>query len=437
MTTLRSILLICVLLLPATTTWADDAHRLTLADALAMARTRQPTLRKARADTDVMRARTHQASAPLYPQIDASASYQRTTANFTPRPGATPSSLSADSDPNFDLYNYFNFGVTARQLIYDFGHTYKSADAAEATEAAQEASERASLSQIEERVRVSFFEARAANALLGVARDTLENHERHFQQIEGFVRAGARAEIDLAQARTDRANARVDLINAENAYISGKANLNYAIGVEGGTDYEVSDESLPAIEGEDGGLDGLVERALANRPELAALARLVSAQELTRGSERGGHWPTLSAFTGATEAGVELGDMAWNWSAGVTLDWALFQGGAVSARIDEASAALVGLRAELDGLRHQVRLEVEQARLAVRAAKAVITASEEAVASAREQLRLAEGRYQAGVGSALELGDAQLAMQHAAAQGVQAEYNLAAARARLLRAVGR
>jgi len=67
----------------------------------------------------------------------------------------------------------------------------------------------------------------------------------------------------------------------------------------------------------------------------------------------------------------------------------------------------------------------------------VITASEEAVASAREQLRLAEGRYQAGVGSALELGDAQLAMQHAAAQGVQAEYNLAAARARLLRAVGR
>jgi outer membrane protein len=129
--------------------------------------------------------------------------------------------------------------------------------------------------------------------------------------------------------------------------------------------------------------------------------------------------------------------MNWNWNAGVSLVWPLFQGGAVSARIDEASAALVALRADLERAHQQVRLEVEQARLAVRAAKAVITAGDEAIASAREQLRLAEGRYQAGVGSGLELSDAQLAAQNASAQRVQAEYNLATARAGMLRALGR
>ncbi len=414
----------------------SSARRLTLADALAMARARQPVLRRARAQTEASRARANLAEAPLYPQVEASASYQRTTANFTPRPGSS-SSLSAGADPSFELYDYFDFGLTARQLVYDFGHTWHRADALDAEEQARVHDERAALQQIEERVRVSFFEVRAAHALLDVAREALANYELHLQQIEGFVRAGTRADIDLAQARTERANARVAVIQAENGYIAGKARLNNAIGIEASTDFEVSDESLAPIDGEDDALDGLLQRAIAERPELAALERLVRAQELTRSAERGGHGPSLSLFTGVSEAGVELDDMTWNWNAGVSVVWPLFQGGAVSARVDEASASLVALRAELQAARQAVRLEVEQARLSVRAAKAVITGSEEAIASAREQMRLAEGRYQAGVGSGLELGDAQLALRNASAQRVRAEYDLATARAGMLRALGR
>jgi outer membrane protein len=73
----------------------------------------------------------------------------------------------------------------------------------------------------------------------------------------------------------------------------------------------------------------------------------------------------------------------------------------------------------------------------VRAGKAALSAAGEALVNAREQLRLAEGRYQAGAGSAIELADAQVALTTAAAQRVQADYNLAASRAQLLRALGR
>ena len=88
-------------------------------------------------------------------------------------------------------------------------------------------------------------------------------------------------------------------------------------------------------------------------------------------------------------------------------------------------------------MRQQVRLGVEQARLAVRAAKAALGAAVEAEVNAREQLRLAEGRYAAGVGSIIELGDAQVAETTAAAQRVQADYNVSTARAQLLNALGR
>jgi outer membrane protein len=425
-----------VLLAPAIAGAQASTRTLTLEAALQQARERQPTLRQARAQSDLLEARVGQARAGLFPQVDATAGYRGTTANVTPRPGFTPSGATPE-DPTFDLFNFYNFGLSARQLVYDFGQTPKAGRAARARADAQRETERASLAQVEEDVRVAFFQARAAHALIDVASETLANYERHLAQIEGFVKAGARAEIDLAQARTDRANARVDLIVAENAYVAGKARLNRAIGIEADTRYDVSDQSLPPIDGEDDELDALYRRAVENRPELAALASEVRAQELQLDSERGGHWPRLNAVTELTEAGVKLDAMVWNWNAGVTLDWALFQGGAVSARVREAGAALVGRRAEHEALRQQVRLEVEQARLTVRAAKAVIGATEEAVASAREQMRLAEGRYQAGVGSGLELGDAQLAFTGAAAQRVRADYELATARARLLRAIGR
>ena len=80
---------------------------------------------------------------------------------------------------------------------------------------------------------------------------------------------------------------------------------------------------------------------------------------------------------------------------------------------------------------------MEQAALGVRAAKASLRANLDALDNARERLRLAEGRYASGVGNVIELGDAQVAFTTAAVQKTQADFNLALARAQLLRALGR
>jgi outer membrane protein len=410
---------------------------LTLARALEIARARQPALRRARADSEAADARIGQERAALFPQLEAAASYQKTTANYAPRPGTSPSVTASRPDPNFDLHDYFNLELSATQLIWDFNRTWDATQSARAASQAQLQDERAVGAQVDEDVRVAFFAARAGKELVAVAHETLANVERHLRQIEAFVQAGTRAEIDLAQARTGQANARVAVINAENGYTLAKARLNRAIGSEHDTDYEIADETLPAVAGEDDRLETLVARAAAARPELAAIERRVRAQELTLGSIRAGHWPSLHAFTGATEVGTELDDLAWNWNAGVLLNWPIFQGGRVSAQADEASAGVVSLRAQRDQIEQEVRLEVQEARLAVLGAKAVIGAADEAMTSARERLRLAEGRYEAGVGSGIELADAQLALAEAEAQRVRAEYDLSSARARLLRVLGR
>jgi len=270
-----------------------------------------------------------------------------------------------------------------------------------------------------------------------VARDTLQNVQRHLQQTEEFVKAGTHPEIDLAQARTDTANARLALITSDNGYQTSKAQLNQAMGVEGPTDYEISGEMPPPLPGEDGELDPLLEEALKARPEVASLQQQVRAQQLTMRSIEGQYGPSLAANLGFTKGGTSIDHLGWNANAGLTLTWNVFQGGLTRAQVREAEANVAVAVAQLDLLRQQVRFDLDQARLAVSAAKESVSAAQEALVNARERLRLAEGRYQQGVGSAIELGDAQVALTSAAAQAVQADDRLATARAQLARALGR
>jgi outer membrane protein len=425
---------------PALAVGADPPRAvrvLGLAEAVDLARARQPQLAVARASTEASDARADQARSPLLPQLLGAASYERTTSNFVSRPGAVPSSVARTNGSSWASTDFWQFSVAASQLVYDFGETSGRWRAARESAAAQRSSERAAELQAILVARSAFFAARATKDLVGVARETLANQEAHLAQIAGFVRAGTRPEIDLAQARTDRANSAVQLINAENGYAIARAQLAAAIGHDGPVDFEVSDEALPPVAGEDGALEALVAEGAASRPDLAALERQVRAQELTIRATQGGYAPALGISTGVTHAGTDLGSLTWNWQAAATLTWNLYEGGLTRAQEREARANADAARAQVVSLRQQVRLDVEAAYLAARAARSAIGAADEAVTNARERLRLAEGRYRAGVGSVIELGDAQLAVTAAAAQRVQASFNLATSRAQLLRALGR
>lgn len=403
---------------------------LTLEEAIRTARQNQPQLVQARAALEAAGARAGQARAGLLPQIDATASYQRSTSNSVAPPGAEPSN-------SWKMSNSFGASATLSQLIWDFGQTSGRWRAAQASTDSQRFTERATTLQLLASVRTAFFGARAARDLVKVSRDTLANQDAHLRQVEGFVRAGTRPEIDLAQYRTARANAEVQLITAENGYSTAKARLNQAMGVEGNTDFMVGDDALPAIPGEDLDLDTLVAEAAKNRAELAAQEQQLRALELSLGATKGDYWPTLGASATARSSGPEIDSPALNVSAGLNLTWNLLRGGLTRAQVQEASANLASARAQMATLRQQVRLEVEQARLSVRAAKQTLVAADEALQNASQRLRLAEGRYRAGAGSAIELGDAQLALTSAAAQRVQAEYDLSSSRALLLEALGR
>jgi outer membrane protein len=321
--------------------------------------------------------------------------------------------------------------------VYDWGQARGRYRASQANADVQKQNVEATRLEVTLAVKNSYFQARAQKALVDVARETLDNQARHLAQIEGFVEVGTRPRIDVVQARADRASAELSLVNAENSYAIAKAQLVQAMGSDAPADFEVSEQALPPIAGEDAASALLLSQALESRPDVRAAIGTVRAQELSAKAAQGAYGPTLSVSTAISESGSQLDGLRWNWSAGATLDWQIFQGGVTKAQVAEARANVDVASAQVSVLRQQVQLEVEQARLGVVGAKKALSTSDQLVANSRERLTLAEGRYQTGAGSIIELADAQLALTTALGQRVQAEYNLSTARAALANALGR
>ena len=413
----------------------SPARVLTLAEAQRVAQERQPQLRAARGTAEAAEGRVEQSRSGLLPQLSATAEYQRTTNNFLFSPSGIFRQVQGTS---WNTLGFIDSSVTLSQLLWDFGQTRNRWRSTQASARSAADQERSTGQQVTLQIRVAFFNAVAFKELLAVARETLANQRNHLIQIEGFVQAGTRPPIDLSQARADFATAEVQAINADNAYQRSKVLVNQAMGVEGPIDYDVANEALPPQAGEDGALEPLLVTALGARPEIASATEQVKAQQLLIQSARGAYGPSISVGASVIQTTLTGTNYeGWNAAAGVTLTWNLFQGGLTKGMIHEAEGNLGLAAAQLDVLRQQIRVDVDQALLAIRAAKAALSSSRNALLAARQRLSLAEGRYQNGSGSVIELGDAQIAAANAAAQVVQTDFQLATARAQFLWALGR
>lgn len=393
---------------------------LTLDDAVALARARHPDLRAARAEVTAAEARSDETRAALLPQVGASASYAR-----------QGSGTGADAVRR----NAWSAGGSVDQLVWDFGRSVGALRAAQASATATGAGAHETERTVVRAARRAYAEAQARRRLVDVARENAAFAQAQLEKVQALVEVGSKPRSDLAAARSDAALARVDEVQARWAYDVARAALAQAIGAEGGA-FEVGDDAMPALPGEDGTAAALLGGALADRPAVAQLAAELRAQDATVASARAAFLPALSVGASGAEAGARADALEPTWSAGATLTWSLYDGGATAARVREARATRVGLAAQEDALRQQLRLELEEALAAVQGAKASLEAADAALASAREQVALAEARYQTGSGTLLELSQARATRATAAGKVVQAQWDLSAARADLALALG-
>src|SRR2546426_93184 len=215
-----------------------------------------------------------------------------------------------------------------------------------------------------------------------------------------------------------------------------QATLNAALNLSLDTPLELTGAQMP--QPGEATLADAIARALRDRPDLAALQSRIAAAQAGLDLARSGGQPIVSLGTGyALSNAGGLSPYAFgNWSVSLNVVLSVFDGGVTQEKIRQAQFQLEQLKVRDAQTRQQVELEVRQAWLAAQRATGELTAATKAVEQGRESARLAGARYQAGVGTSLELLSAQSGLAQAAQALASARYDQNAARIQLILATG-
>jgi len=430
MKSIRHLLVVALLATPA---FAEPRQEtLTLPRAIEIAMKQQPSIRQAQASIEAAEGRVDQAKVARKPTVTVSASVGVSSGRGTAT--TTGSTTSGFFDP------FISTGLAAQigWRIFDFGQTKANIEAAEASAEAVRSQINTTNLDVETDVAVTFLEAVARQRLITVAEATVKSEETHLDQARKFVAAQAKDPIEVAQAQARAANARSALASAQSDAAVAMANLRSAIGWG---DPEVSfvvDNQWPTPPTADpAGLPALVDSARKQRPEILSADKQILAAEASLYAARASNRPVLSA-SAQTQWGPDQDD--WGpeptWNAGLVLSWQIYDGGSSHASQRIANANLASAKASRDALVISLTSELDASRARIVANRANVTASTEAVEAARAQLKLADARYAQGLGSQIELADAQTAVTTAEGNLIQAEWQLANAWALLKRALG-
>ncbi len=402
---------------------------LTLEECIAIALDAQPRIQATLADYAAARYRVNQAMAPLLPQLSGlvSATRSQGTTITTNAAGATIQVAQSRQ-----LGDTFLAQVQLSQLLFDFGKNLAATEAAR--KLAEVAVEDVELQRqlISLTVKEAYTNTLFSQRLIRVQEQAQERAELNLRSAKGFFEVGTRPKSDVARAEVDVANAKLDLIRAKNALRTAIVALNIAMAINVDTPTQIVDNLVyqPLT------LDRqqLRSDSLRQRPEYRQAKLRAAAAEATERQTFRNFFPDIS---GSGAYGGTQSQLNESWSLGLTLSWSLFDGGGRIARYQEAKANLEGARARVKSAELDIVQNVEQAEIAVEEAQERILAAQTLVASAQENFRLAQGRFDAGVGTILELTDAQLALTQAQNTESQALADYRIALARLDRAVGR
>ncbi len=398
---------------------------LTLPKAVELATSYHPSLRSAEASVQSAAGAYRQAFAGYLPTVSFSTSASHTQGVFVFNPS---------SPPPYQDYNTFTALLSAQQTVFDFGRTIGRVSAGTDFEDASKLDQAATRNTVISNVEIAFYSVTQAAAVVRVNEEAVDAAQRHLVQARGFYLVGRRPQLDVTKAEVDLANANVNLITARNGLQVARVQLENTIGVRIPASVVIKDTfdvelTVPP-------LDSMRNIGMANRPELlAARARVSGSSSLTTATISQ-HLPIFSAGGTYQWSDFKLSPLYPRWNVGLTFTLPVFQGFAIDAQVQQARANEEIARATLTQLEQGAILEIDQNYLAVKEAQERVWATVKLVQQAEQALILAERQYAAGVGTQLDVTDAQLTRSNARITRIQALFDLNSSFVRLRRSIG-
>lgn len=318
--------------------------------------------------------------------------------------------------------NSHSNSITASLPIFTGGELQGQIGQAKANYRSMLSAEEQAYNEMKETATTGYFNMLNATNMKALRQESVDRLQAHLDNVIAQYNVGIVARADVLRSEVELANAKQDYITASNEYDVAEATLNNIIGTPLGTTLLLKDRLQ--YEPYENDMAYCLAYSEQHRPELKQAEYAIDSAEAALVVARSGHMPKVYA------------NASNNWSVGVTASMNVFDSGVTWSKIHAAQENLAKAKESQRQIKDNVELEVRTDYLNLREAEKRITTTQVAVASAEEDYHIAVVRYQAGVGTNIDVMDAQEALTQAKTNYYQALYNYNTSKAALNTSMG-
>lgn len=333
--------------------------------------------------------------------------------------------------------NTHSNSITASLPIFTGGELQGQIGQAKANYRSMLSAEEQAYNEMKETATTGYFNMLNATNMKALRQESVDRLQAHLDNVIAQYNVGIVARADVLRSEVELANAQQNYINASNEYDVAEATLNNIIGTPLGTTLLLKDRLQ--YEPYENDMAYCLAYSEQHRPELKQAEYAIDSAEAALVVARSGHMPKVYANASNNWGGNGSdwpGDDDENWSVGVTASMNVFDSGVTWSKIHAAQENLAKAKESQRQIKDNVELEVRTDYLNLREAEKRITTTQVAVASAEEDYHIAVVRYQAGVGTNIDVMDAQEALTQAKTNYYQALYNYNTSKAALNTSMG-
>lgn len=352
--------------------------------------------------------------------------------------GASAQRARLGAQPDAVTFGLFQLGAGLSWELDFWGKFRRASEAAQAEMLASEWGRRAVVTGLVSQVATSYFELRALDRQLDIARRTLAARQESLRLTQVRETGGAGSLVDVRQAEQLVFGASAQIVNLSRAIEQQENALSILLGhdpgpVARGLDLAAQprDVEVPT---------GLPSTLLERRPDIQLAEQQLVAANAQIGVAKAQYFPQITLTASGGVASTALASLfsapALVWSAAASLAQPVFNGGRIDSEVELAElgkeAALLGYRQTIQ----QAFREVSDALVGYQRRRELRHIQRDLLDSAREARRLADLRYQGGATSYLEVLDSETRLFVAELGVVQAELDELSAFVEIYRALG-
>jgi len=415
----RTFLVLLALLISGTGARCQSAAPtlLTLKDAEALALKNHPQVLAAQATALEFNEHVVEERSAYFPTVD----YDLTGSGGNPQGRIGAGYLAASR-----LFDRLGTGITLSQLITDSGRTPNLVASSRLQAQASQRTYEATRYDVLLAVNQAYFDVLRTQALVKVAQETVAARQILSDQVTELAKNKLRSDVDVAFADVNLSQAKLLLLRSQDQLRAALAELTRALGSQQEANYKLTDEPLPPSPATDA--DSLVAQAYANRPDLLSLQLQHLAAVKFERAEKDLSLPTVSLL-GTAGVIPEINQILSakipnNYeAAALNVEVPIFNGRLFTARREAARYHAEAEDQKVRDLQERIARDVRVAWSSSKTVYQNIDVTAEMLREASLALDLAQGRYNLGLSSIVELTQAQLNLTQAEIENLNAKYD--------------